>query len=265
MIRTVVVGAGGRMGRSLVALLPEFPELALHGAVVAPGSRLEGAAVPGVGALRYAGALAAALPGAQLVIDFSAADAAPGHVDACAAAGVPLLLGTTGAGAALEAAAARASARIPLLIASNTSVGVAVLAELVRHAAAALPAQFDIEIVEAHHRHKVDAPSGTALTLGEAAARGRGVELAGRAGHGRWGAIGPRPPGEIGFAVVRGGDVVGEHEVLFLGAGERLALKHTATDRSIFARGALQAGRWLAGRPPGRYDMRDIFSLKTDN
>ena len=250
------------MGRGLVALLPEFPNLALHAAVVSAGSGLAGREVDGAPGLRYAPGLAAALPGAQLVIDFSSAGAALDHLGACAAARVPLLLGTTGVGREIEVAAARAATHMPLLIASNTSMGVTLLTELVRRAAAALPAGFDIEIVEAHHRHKVDAPSGTALSLAEAAATGRGVELEGRAVYARKGAVGPRAAGQIGFAVVRGGDVVGEHEVLFLGEGERLSLKHSATDRSIFARGALHAGRWLAGQAPGRYEMRDVLSWK---
>ena len=250
------------MGRSLIALLAEFPELALHAAVVPAGSSLTGREVDGAPGLRYAPGLAAALPGAQLAIDFSSAGAALDHVGACAAAGVPLLLGTTGVGREIDAAAARAATRIPLLVASNTSVGVTLLADLVRRAAAALPAAFDIEIVEAHHRHKVDAPSGTALSLAEAAAAGRGHDLEGHAVYARKGAVGPRATGQIGFAVVRGGDVVGEHEVLFLGAGERLSLKHSAIDRSIFARGALHAGRWLAGQAPARYEMRDVLALK---
>lgn len=247
------------MGRTLVALLPEFPRLALHAAVVEPGSPLTGTAVDGVPTVRYGTDLAAALPGARLVIDFSSAAVCAEHLRACGAARVPLLLGTTGAGAALEPEAAIAATRCAVLIASNTSVGVALLSELVQRAAAVLPGGFDIEIVEAHHRHKVDAPSGTALTLGAAAAAGRGQDPDRSNEYARHGASGPRAAGAIGFAVVRGGDVVGEHEVLFLGPGERLSLKHSATDRSIFARGALAAGQWLADQPPGRYSMRDFL------
>ncbi len=247
------------MGRTLIALLPQYPRLALHAAIVEPGSPLSGTAADPAARVRRGTDLAAALGGARLVIDFSSAAASVAHVQACAAAGVALLLGTTGAGAALEPVAAQAASRIALLVASNTSVAVALLAELVRRAAATLPQGFDIEIVEAHHRHKVDAPSGTALTLGEAAAGGRGQVLGGSAEYARHGAAGPRAAGAIGFAVVRGGDVVGEHEVRFLGAGEQLSLKHTATDRSIFARGALAAGQWLADQPPGRYSMGDFL------
>jgi 4-hydroxy-tetrahydrodipicolinate reductase len=262
LIPTVIVGAGGRMGRSLVTLLPQYPALALHAAVVAPGATLAGAPVEGAPQLCYTSELDAALAGARLVIDFSSAAVATAHVQACAAARVPLLLGTTGAGPELAAAALAAAARIPVLVASNTSVGVALLAELVRRAAGALPASFDIEILEAHHRDKVDAPSGTAVMLGEAVAAGRGTELQQHAVYARQGAAGPRASGAIGFAVVRGGDVVGEHEVMFLGAGERLVLKHSATDRSIFARGALQAGEWLAAQRPGRYRMQDFIEQK---
>jgi 4-hydroxy-tetrahydrodipicolinate reductase len=246
------------MGRNLIARLGEFPELALHAAVEPSGSRLVGLEVEGAPAVRYTSALQEALSDAQLAIDFSAAHAVLEHISACAEARVPLLLGTTGIGSEVIAAAGRAATKIPLLIASNTSIGVTLLAELVRRAAAVLPTTYDIEIIEAHHRHKVDAPSGTALTLGEAAAAGRGGDLQSHAVYGREGVVGPRVSGQIGFAVVRGGDVVGEHEVHFLGEGERVVLKHTATDRSIFARGALQAGRWLARQPPGRYEMADI-------
>jgi 4-hydroxy-tetrahydrodipicolinate reductase len=258
LIPTIIVGAGGRMGRSLIALLPQFPQLALHAAVVAPDSALAGEPVDGVPALRYGAQLAAVLSGARLVVDFSSAEAAAVHLQACAAARVPLLLGTTGVGPEHEPLVAQAAQRIPLLMASNTSVGVALLADLVRRAAASLPLSFDIEILEAHHRHKLDAPSGTSLSLGSVAAEARGQSLAASAVYARQGAVGPRADGAIGFAVVRGGDVVGEHEVLFLGPGERLTLKHSATDRSIFARGALQAGQWLAGQPPGRYKMQDF-------
>ncbi|MCC7462869.1 MAG: 4-hydroxy-tetrahydrodipicolinate reductase [Gammaproteobacteria bacterium] len=247
------------MGRTLVALLPEFPGLTLHAAIVEPGTPQAGTAVEDAPGVRYTTDLAAALSGARLVIDFSSAAAASGHVQACAAARVPLLLGTTGAGATLEPVAAQAAQQTALLIAANTSIGIALLTELVQRAAAVLPARFDVEIIEAHHRHKVDAPSGTALVLGEAAATGRGRRLESCAEYARHGAGGPRASDGIGFAVVRGGDVVGEHEVLFLGPGERVALKHSATDRSIFARGALAAGRWLADQPPGRYEMRDFL------
>ncbi|MFI4869782.1 MAG: 4-hydroxy-tetrahydrodipicolinate reductase [Steroidobacterales bacterium] len=267
-IRTVIVGATGRMGMQLLRLLPDFPALRLVGAIASERSAALGkdvAALAGVGvraaapAVPVSAALPPLLPQADLVIDFSDALAAAAHLAACAAARVPLLLGTSGLPRELDAPFAAAAEVIPLLVAPNTSPGVNVLLELVRQAAQALPPEYDIEIVEAHHRAKADAPSGTALALGEAAARGRGVELGDQAVYARHGRTGARIEGQIGFGVVRGGDVVGEHEVWLLGDGERLLLKHSATDRSVFARGALLAGQWLAGRPAGRYSMRDVF------
>jgi 4-hydroxy-tetrahydrodipicolinate reductase len=171
---------------------------------------------------------------------------------------VPLLLGTTGLPPVLEPEFVQAATHIPLLVAPNTSPGVNLLLELVRRAAGALPEAYDIEIVEAHHRRKADAPSGTALALGAAAAEGRGRSLESSAVYARQGVTGPRTSGQIGFATVRGGDVVGEHEIHFLGDGERLMLRHSVSDRSVFARGALLAGRWLAGQRPGRYRMSDF-------
>jgi 4-hydroxy-tetrahydrodipicolinate reductase len=264
VISTVIVGATGRMGRSLLQLLPEFPVLRLSAAVGSAGS-------PQLGqdAGTYAGHdacgvhisadLPAALRGAGLVIDFSHAAAAPSHVRAAAEAGVPMLLGTTGLAPEMQGLLQQAAARIPLLVAANTSLGVNLLLQLVERTARALGPEFNIEILEEHHRHKLDAPSGTALALGAAAARGRGLSLEQASAPQPRGSAGPRRPEEIGFAVLRGGDVVGEHEVRFLGSGERLTLAHSATDRAIFARGALRAGQWLAGQPPGRHQMQNVF------
>jgi len=257
MINTVIVGAGGRMGQAMIGLLPEFPGLALHGAIDSASSPMLGAALGG----RTVGSdLDAALVGAGLMIDFSHASGARAHIEAAHAARVPLLLGTTGLPAEALAAAERAARDIPVLVSANTSVGVAVLVDLVQRASAALGRDFHIEIVEAHHRHKQDAPSGTALVLAEAAARGRGTTYDRAAAAQPRGSRGARTDEEIGMASLRGGDVVGEHEVLFLGQGERLSLKHSATDRGIFARGALRAGQWVAGQRPGRYQMADVFS-----
>lgn len=263
MIRTVIVGAGGRMGRQLLTLLPGFAPLSLHGAVASARSavlgrdtgELTGRDASGV---QVTGSLAPLLGSAQLVIDFSRAEAVPATLAACAAAGTPLLIGTTGLPAALDAALDAAAQRIALLVAANTSIGVTLLLQLVREAAAALDESYDIEILEVHHGRKLDAPSGTALALARAVAAGRGVKLeAAQAAAGR---AGERVRGQIGMAVMRGGDVVGEHEVLFLGSGERVVLRHSATDRAIFARGALAAGRWLAQQRPGRYSMADILT-----
>jgi 4-hydroxy-tetrahydrodipicolinate reductase len=264
VIRTVIAGATGRMGRQLLQLLPEFPQLKLSGAVAAPGSvelgrdalELAGLAPGGVFVSAELGTL---LGEAELVLDFSSAAVTAAHLRACVGARVPLLLGTTGWPASFEQEIADAAKVIPLLVAANTSRGINVLLELVRQAAAALPAEYDIEISETHHRHKLDAPSGTALALAQAAAAGRGQGGAAALAGSRLGASTPRQAGQIGLAVLRGGDVVGEHEVRFMGDGEQLRLGHTATDRSIFARGALEAGAWLAAQTPGRYRMQDCF------
>jgi 4-hydroxy-tetrahydrodipicolinate reductase len=263
-IRLVIVGASGRMGGQLLRLLGQFPALRLVGAVASERSTALGkdaglhAGAP-ASALPVSAGLPPLLPQADVVVDFSNPGAAAAHVAACAAARVPLLLGTSGLPPELAAPLAAAAEVIPLLVAPNTSLGVTLLLDLVRQAAQALPRDYDIEIMEAHHRNKADAPSGTALALGQAAASGRDVNLGEQAVYGRHGHAGPRHEGQIGYAVVRGGDVVGEHEVWFLGPGERLLLKHSATDRSVFARGALLAAQWLAGKPAGRYGMRDVF------
>jgi 4-hydroxy-tetrahydrodipicolinate reductase len=197
----------------------------------------------------------------DVAIDFSQPSAAAAHVAACCAAGKPLLIGTTGLAGPMLQELDRAARHIPLLVAANTSLGITLLAELVRQCAQVLPGHFDIEILETHHRGKRDAPSGTALALGRAAAEARGQVLDQVGVFARTGGESARREGEIGFAVVRGGDVVGEHTVLFAGSGEQLILSHRATDRAVFARGALDAALWLAapGRAPGRYSMRDIL------
>ena len=266
MIRTVLIGATGRMGLNILALLPHFPALQLCGAVTSEhhaalgedASARAGAAPSGV---KLSSALPPLLREADLAIDFSNAHAAAANLAACVAARVPLLLGTTGLPRELQAPLGAAANSIALLVAPNTSPGLNVLLDLVRTAARALAPIYDIEILESHHRDKRDAPSGTALALGEAAAQGRGVSLEQQGIFTRDAATARRVTGQIGFASVRGGDVVGEHEVLFLGPGERLMLRHSATDRSVFARGALIAGQWLAGKPAGRYAMSDVVSI----
>lgn len=267
--RAVIVGVSGRMGRELVRAAGELAQVRITGAVASAASsslgrdagELAGTKPLGV---RVTGDLSAALAAADVALDFSQPQATRMNIAACRSARKPLLIGTTGFAAELSEAELDAAAReIPLLVAPNTSYGVALLLELVRRAAEALPAQFDIEILEAHHRTKRDAPSGTALALARAAAEGRGLAapeaLAGAAS----GRTGPRRQGEIGFAILRGGDIVGEHTVLFAGPGEELRLSHRAGDRAIFARGALRAALWLAGQPPGRYGMSDI--VKADH
>jgi 4-hydroxy-tetrahydrodipicolinate reductase len=266
-IRAAIIGVTGRMGRALVRAASDTPGISIVAAVAAAQSSALGkdaGELAGVGAIgaRVSADLATALSQVDVAIDFSNAQATQSNLAACRAARKPLLICTTGFASDLTAAFAEAAKDIPLLVAPNTSLGVTLLIELVRQAARALPTQFDIEIIEAHHRMKRDSPSGTALALGKAAAEGRGrpfgseesaVRRAGTA----------RQDGEIGFAVVRGGDIVGEHSVLFAGMGESLTLSHQATDRAIFARGALQAAAWLESRPAGQYFMRDLVTHKS--
>jgi 4-hydroxy-tetrahydrodipicolinate reductase len=276
-----IFGITGRMGQSLVRALREGSgapgsdapargtaatggqPLRLCGAVAGPhSSRLgEDAAVDG----DATGVMVTADPrvgltGATVAIDFSVPQCVAANARACVAAKVPLLVGTTGFDAAVRAALESAAAVIPVLIAPNTSVGVNVVAHLVKLAARALAAA-DVEISEAHHRMKRDAPSGTALALGEVVARARGQEFKDVAVFERHGGLAPRRAGDIGFAVVRAGDIVGEHTVTFALAGERVEITHRATDRITFARGALRAAEWLAGRPPGLYAMDDVIGL----
>jgi 4-hydroxy-tetrahydrodipicolinate reductase len=267
MIRIALLGASGRMGRALLLAARERADIEIVGLVDragAPDIGRDGGELAGVGriGLVVGADEDAALARAQVAVDFSAPDAASAHLAACRRHKVALLVGTTGLPAGLSALVAEAAREIPIIVASNTSLGVTLLAALVRAAARSLPADFDIEIFEAHHRAKRDAPSGTALTLGAAAAAGRGSALDALAATHR----GPghlRASGEIGFAVMRGGDVVGEHAVRFLGIGETLTLGHQATDRAIFARGALRAAAWLAGQAPGNYEMADVLGLKS--
>lgn len=270
MIRAVLVGASGRMGQAITTLVArEFADVRLTGAVAAADSGVIGQDLGSHAGLAPLGVairadLEGLLAGAGVVIDFSHPSALGTTLAACTAARVPLLVGTTGLSAEDLRRVESASRSIAVLQAPNTSLGVTLLLELVRSAAAALPSDYDIEIFEAHHRDKRDAPSGTALALGRAAAEARGSDFEAVAVRAR-SAPGPRRPGEIGFAVQRAGDIVGEHSVTLAAAGERIVLGHVATDRAIFARGALVAARWLAGRPPGLYRMSDVLAIKNNN
>ncbi len=230
------------MGKRLMALAGE------HG--------LEAAIGLGSGSAQ---AGAADLAGVDGVIDFSVKAQAAATARLCQAAGIPLVMGTTGLDDADNAALDAAAKTIGVLWAPNFSVGVTVISELVAEAAAMLGEDYDIELVESHHRHKVDAPSGTARRLAERVAAARGWDLDKVARYGREGLVGARGQRELGISVVRGGSVVGTHEVLYLGAGEEIAITHRATDRDIFARGALRAMRWLIGQAPGRYTMRQVL------
>ncbi len=264
-VPVAVFGASGRMGRSLLTLVATHPALELAGALVSPTSAALGQDAGTYVGLGACGVVleadpALALARARVAIDFSLPGATEAHIGACVAAGAGLVLGTTGFEASAERALAAAARHVPVLAAANMSLGVQVLLALVREAAARLPADYDIEIFEAHHRHKRDTPSGTALALGHAAAAGRGVAHEATATYDRALRGGPREPGSIGYAVVRAGDTIGEHSVWLAGLGERLTLSHSATDRATFARGALEAARFLAGRPAGRYQFADVVA-----
>lgn len=238
-----IIGAAGRMGKAIAA------------EIEAQGLTLSG------GVDKGEGDLAALVAASDVLIDFSSPAALAGNLDACRAAGKPLVVGTTGLEPEHHALIDQVASAIPLLQTGNTSLGVNLLAALVEQAAARLGEEWDIEIVEMHHRHKVDAPSGTALLLGEAAARGRGVSLAAHKASGRDGITGARRAGDIGFAALRGGSVAGDHQVIFAAENERIELGHRAENRAIFARGAVKAALWLAARQPGRYDMRSVLGL----
>jgi 4-hydroxy-tetrahydrodipicolinate reductase len=266
MIRVALVGATGRMGQAIIRVACDSSDILITGAVTAAQhahlGRDAGEAA-GVRPLDVAltDDLANALAGADVVIDFSNPRATEGHLALCRKARKPLLVGTTGHSPSLAHVFERSARDIALMVAPNTSLGATVLLELARAAAAALPASFDAEIIEAHHRMKKDAPSGTALALAAAVAQGRGGQLTDTRTD-RKGGI-PRRAGDIGFAIVRGGDLVGEHTVLLAGDGEELTLTHRAHDRAIFAKGALRAAAWLTVQPPGRYTMGDILLAKT--
>ena len=267
-VRVSVLGASGRMGRSLIRAIHDSTDFELVGAAVSAESTARGddagtiAGLPTPLGVLLGADLRMALASAEVALDFSTAGAVLGHLEACLQAGVPLIVGTTGFDAQTDARLLEASNELPLLIAPNTSLGVNLLAQLVERAAASLPPDYDIEILEAHHRYKVDAPSGTALKLGFAAAAGRGIDLEQPPQAPRSGQTGPRQAGSIGFAVIRGGDIVGEHTVLFAGPGERLELTHRAHDRMTFAYGALRAASWLRGQPAGLYTMADVLGFR---
>jgi 4-hydroxy-tetrahydrodipicolinate reductase len=254
------------MGRALVAALDETNAAVLAGASCSPGSQWSGRDIAdAIGGRHRAVALtpdpAAALADAQVAIDFALADATPANLRACVAAGLPLVLGATGHDPGVRTEIEGAARRIPIVMAPNMSLGVNLLLKLVELAARSLDASYDIEVFEAHHRLKKDAPSGTALALGRAAAEGRGVGLEDTADYVRHGADGARRAGAIGFSVFRGGDVVGDHTVTFAGVGERVELTHRASDRLAFARGALSAAQWIVSREPGLYSMQDVLGL----
>jgi len=255
------------MGRMLLTETLSHPDAALAGGSARAGSDivgqdlglLAGQKTAGITATDDANALFAA---ADAVIDFTRPELLAHHAELAARHSTALIVGTTGFEPSARTALDQAATKVPVVLAANMSVGVTLLGQLVRQLAAKLdPATFDIEIVEMHHRHKIDAPSGTALALAEAAAQGREVTLSDVARKTRDGQIGPRPAGEIGISTLRGGDVVGDHTVIFASEGERIELTHKASSRQIFARGAVRAALWAAGRKPGLYSMLDVLGL----
>lgn len=263
-MRIGITGCAGRMGKLLVKTVAEADDLRLVGAVVRPGHAAVGHDAGLIAGIDPVGVAVSDDPvplfaDADAVIDFTVPESTVDFAALAAQGKTALLIGTTGLSDDDKAALDKAARHTPILLAPNTALGPNLLMHLVRQAAARLDTGWDIEIFEMHHRMKVDAPSGTAVALGEAAAAGRGVTLADVATWSRAGHTGPRPEGEIGFATLRGGSVAGEHTVVFASQGERLELTHRATDRAIFAAGAVKAIRWLRAQPPGRYTMADML------
>ncbi|HRH79692.1 MAG TPA: 4-hydroxy-tetrahydrodipicolinate reductase [Thiobacillaceae bacterium] len=263
-MKLVIAGSSGRMGKTLIEAVGNADDLSLHAALDRSGSPAIGRLADEAGTthVRITDDLSSALAGANVLIDFTRPEATLEHLRACSQAGVAMVIGTTGFDAAGKAAIAVAAQSVPIVFAPNMSVGVNLLLKLLDTAAKVLNDGYDVEIVEAHHRHKVDAPSGTALALGEAVARAMGRDLKQCAVYGREGITGERPADSIGFATVRGGDIVGDHTVLFAGIGERVEITHKASSRMTFALGALRAARFLAGRPAGLFDMQDVLGLR---
>ena len=267
--KILILGAAGRMGKMLVRFLQagSVPGLKLSGAVDLWDSPDRGkdagvaAGVPAMG-VTIGSDLKEALGACDVVIDFSGHNGTAGNAPRVAEAGKALVIGTTGLSADEKKIVEEAARKIPVVLASNMSLGMNLLFSLVEKAAAVLKDKgYDIEIIERHHRRKKDSPSGTAISLGEAAARGYAWDLNKVAVHGREGLVGERPAGQIGFHAVRGGDIVGDHTVLFAADGECLELSHRATSREAFALGALRAAAWLPGRKPGLYSMRDVLGV----
>ena len=265
-VRIAVLGADGRMGRALTrAVKAAAPDAALTAACERAGAAAIGTDAGTRAGLEAAGVtIGAALPAkgaADVWIDFTSASATEAVTVAATAAGAALVIGTTGIGTHARAAIDFAALKIPIVFSANYSVGINVMLKLIADAARALGSGYDLEIVEAHHRAKHDAPSGTALTLAEALATATGRQLASAGRYARHGDIGPRAPSEIGVQTIRGGDVVGDHTVFFLGNGDRLEITHRATTRDTFAVGAVRAALWIAGREPGLHDMRSVLGL----
>ena len=265
-IKIAIAGSSGRMGRALLESVAQADDLALHAALEHGGSALLGrdagefsGASCGV---KISSDVAAALQGADVLIDFTRPEGTLHHLEVCKKLGVHMVIGTTGFNAQQKAQLGAAAQHIGIVFAPNMSVGVNLVFKLLETASRVLAHGYDIEIIEAHHRHKVDAPSGTALGMGEVIAKTLGRDLAQCAVYGRQGVTDERDPSTIGFATVRGGDIVGDHTVLFAGTGERIEITHKASSRATFALGALRAARFLKAHSAGLYDMQDVLGLK---
>jgi len=261
-----IAGSSGRMGRALIEAVAQSTDFRLKAALEVPGNpQLGKDAAEQIGAasgVRISSDIEASLEGCDVLVDFTRPEGTLAHVEACRRLGVRMVIGTTGFRPEQKQAIADAAKSIAIVMAPNMSVGVNLTFKLAEIAARVLNEGYDIEIIEAHHRHKVDAPSGTALRLGEVIAAATGRDLAKDAIYGREGVTGERKASTIGFATVRGGDIVGDHTALFAGTGERVEITHKAASRATFALGALRAARFLAGRNAGLFDMQDVLGLK---
>lgn len=265
-LRVAVAGASGRMGRMLIEAVTLSDDCVLSGALDVPGSAALGqdaAAFLGrTSGVAIVADIRAGLSGADVLIDFTRPEGTLAHLAACRELGVKAVVGTTGLSAEQKAEVAAVAREIAIVMAPNMSAGVNVVLRLIDMAARALAEGYDIEIIEAHHRHKVDAPSGTALQMGEVAAAATGRELKDCAVYAREGVTGERKAGTIGFASIRGGDVVGDHTVLFAGTGERIEISHKSASRATYAQGSLRAARFLRQHATGLFDMQDVLGLK---
>ena len=265
-IQTIAIaGSSGRMGRALLEAVFQAPDVRLHAALDRHDSPFlgkdAGELVGSPCGVHITDQVAQALVGAQVLIDFTRPEGTMAHVEVCRRLNVGMVIGTTGLSAEQKDRIAEAAREIPIMLAPNMSVGVTLMLNLLQKAAQVLSEGYDIEIIEAHHRHKVDAPSGTALRMGEVIAQTLGRDLNRVAVYGREGVTGERQPATIGFATVRGGDIVGDHTALFAGTGERLEITHKASSRATFAVGALRAARFVASKSSGLFDMRDVLGL----
>ncbi len=266
MLKVAVAGASGRMGRMLIAAVLDSDDCRLSGALDASGSRAlgsdAGAALGRLSGVMVTDDLRAGLVGADVLIDFTRPDGTLAHLAVCRQMGVRSVIGTTGFDAAQKAVIESHAKQVATVMAPNMSVGINVMLGLLAQAAAALGDSYDIEVFEAHHRDKVDAPSGTALAIGDVLAAARGIDLDRHAVWTRHGDSGPRRAGTIGFSALRGGDIVGEHSVWFMGAGERIEITHKSASRANYAEGSLRAARFVAGAAPGLYGMDDVLGLR---